>query len=222
MGRRITQVKLIMTILIVAATAFEVAPIRKLLNETNPSNDIYFLISGVGAVPTCFHLSQYLLKNPVDLVINAGIAGAFDTNLYPIGTVVEVERDRFADLGAEFADGHFEDVFEMGLENPNKFYQDGWLINRRCGDKLQQVSSLTLNKVTGQLDAANILKEKYEAALETMEGAAVAFTCLQLNIPFHQIRAVSNKIEDRNKENWNIPLAIKTLNNHLKEIIFQK
>ena len=211
-----------MKILIVAATAFEVAPIRKLINETNAGNDINFLVSGVGAVPTCFHLSQSLLKTPVDLVINAGIAGAFDTNLYPIGTVVEVERDRFADLGVEFADGHFEDVFEMGLENPNKFYQDGWLINPRCGDQLQQVSSLTLNKVTGQLDAANVLKQKYNADLETMEGASVAFTCLQLNIPFQQIRAVSNKIEDRNKENWNIPLAIKALNNHLKAIIFQK
>ena len=211
-----------MKILIVAATAFEVAPIKELLDETNAGDDINFLISGVGAVPTCFHLSHYLLKNPVDLVINAGIAGAFDTDLYPVGTVVEVERDRFADLGAEFADGHFEDVFEMGLENPNEFYQDGWLINRRHGDKLQQVRSLTLNKVTGQLDAAILLKEKYKADLETMEGAAVAFTCLQLNIPFQQIRAVSNKIEDRNKENWNIPLAIKALNNILKEIIFQK
>ena len=44
-----------------------------------------------------------------------------------------------------------------------------------------------------------------------MEGAAFFYVCLCENIPFLQIRAISNYVEQRNEKNWNIPLAIKNL-----------
>jgi futalosine hydrolase len=52
-----------------------------------------------------------------------------------------------------------------------------------------------------------------------MEGAAVFYTCNIMNTPSIQIRSVSNHIEPRNKANWNIPLAIKALNDYLIEFI---
>ena len=55
--------------------------------------------------------------------------------------------------------------------------------------------------------------------IENMEGAAFFQVCNTFNVPCIQIRAISNKVERRNKDNWNLPLAIKNLNNKLVEII---
>jgi futalosine hydrolase len=52
-----------------------------------------------------------------------------------------------------------------------------------------------------------------------MEGAAFFYACRQFNIPCLQIRAVSNYVEKRNRDNWDIPLAIKNLNNFAIELV---
>jgi futalosine hydrolase len=52
-----------------------------------------------------------------------------------------------------------------------------------------------------------------------MEGAAFFYVCRQLNVPCIQIRAVSNYVEKRNRDAWNIPLAIKNLNTFAVEFL---
>jgi len=37
-----------------------------------------------------------------------------------------------------------------------------------------------------------------------MEGAAVAQVCQQYKVPFLEIRGVSNMVEDRNLQNWDL------------------
>jgi len=44
-----------------------------------------------------------------------------------------------------------------------------------------------------------------------MEGAAFFYACLLEGITCTQIRTISNKVEKRNKDNWDIPLAVKNL-----------
>jgi futalosine hydrolase len=44
-----------------------------------------------------------------------------------------------------------------------------------------------------------------------MEGAAVAYVCERFDVPWVQIRAISNMVEPRNRSAWDIPLAIKNL-----------
>ena len=39
------------------------------------------------------------------------------------------------------------------------------------------------------------------------------------NMNFLQLRSISNYVEERNKANWDIPLAIKNLNDKLSEVI---
>jgi futalosine hydrolase len=45
-----------------------------------------------------------------------------------------------------------------------------------------------------------------------MEGAALHYVCREANIPFIQLRAVSNYIGERNKANWKIKEAVDNLN----------
>ena len=52
-----------------------------------------------------------------------------------------------------------------------------------------------------------------------MEGATVFKVCEEMNIPCIQIRSISNKVEKRNKENWNLDLAISNLNIEVEKIV---
>jgi futalosine hydrolase len=52
-----------------------------------------------------------------------------------------------------------------------------------------------------------------------MEGAALHYVARESNIPFIQIRAISNYIGERDKANWQMKLAIDNLNQTLLNYI---
>jgi len=54
---------------------------------------------------------------------------------------------------------------------------------------------------------------------ESMEGAAFFYACKQAGVPCLQIRAVSNYVEKRNRDAWQIGLAIKNLNSFAAEFL---
>jgi futalosine hydrolase len=88
-----------MQILVTAATANEIALF------TNTYANIDVLITGVGVPSTMYHLQKRLHQVDYDLVIQAGIGGAFATDLY-LGETVLIQQDTFGDLGAEEKDFH--------------------------------------------------------------------------------------------------------------------
>lgn len=221
-----------MHILIVAATPFEIAPLYAWLQkEFSPVSDNVFssgdihteiLITGPGLPATAFFLGRRLALRPVDLVVNAGICGAIDRKL-AIGEAVLVREECFADIGAETADGAMLDLFDLKLMDINAFpYQNGKLRIPAPDDAhfLPGVSGISVNKATGSEAGITRLVTKYpEAQVESMEGAAVFLACLYSGVKFLEIRTVSNYVEPRNRENWNIPLAITNLNDTLINMI---
>lgn len=225
-----------MLITIVSATPFEIAPSVQFLKEHFDGKDIGFfekedlmirtLVTGVGLPLTALQLGLYLGKEQPDLLINAGVAGAFHKT-FSLGSVVNVVSDRFGDLGVEEADGSFTDIHELGLIDRNdKPFEDGILknINSEGFGFLPKVSGITINKVHGNVNSINSFKAKYPVDVETMEGAAVFLACLQTGTNFLQIRSISNYVESRNRDAWKLDLAIENLNTVLIEIIksFQK
>jgi futalosine hydrolase len=166
-------------------------------------------------------LTQVLSQNDYDLVINAGIAGAFFEEL-EIGEVVEIRSEQFPEIGAE-DDNSFISIFELGLLDENTYpFQKGKLINPDAGiSNLKLVDGVTVNTVHGnELSIQNVI-DQFSPDVESMEGAAVAFVCLQENIKFIQIRAISNYVEKRNKSAWNVPLALGNLNIVLEKLVFK-
>jgi len=221
-------------ILIVAATAVEIEPFRERLirdfeqveNEVFERGNVQvrILVTGVGMLLTAVHLTRYLAHENVDLVINAGIAGAYHSDLN-IGEVVAVISEQLGDVGAQERDGGFTDIFEMRFIAPNEFpFVNACLVNENpCQSlRLKEVKGLTVNKVHGEVHAIDFIRKKYQADIETMEGAAFLYICKTHKIPFTQIRAISNYVEPRNRENWNIGLAIKNLNEVLWRNVFAK
>jgi len=55
--------------------------------------------------------------------------------------------------------------------------------------------------------------------VESMEGAAFFYACLMAEVPFLEIRSISNFVEPRNRDAWDLPLAIGNLNQVLAEIL---
>lgn len=219
-----------MKLLIVSATEFEIMPLLNYLQENfkNKENrrffskdiDIHILVSGVGPIHATFALATVLAQQRFDLVLNLGIAGAFNADL-EIGQVLQVVNDRFADVGVEEAGGSFSDLFEMQLMDWNEMpYINGKLYASHTESLfLPQAVGITVSRVHGTAKSIEKIRHKYPADLESMEGAAVFYACLQHQIDCLQIRSISNYVEPRNKENWNIPLAIDKLNKVAIEMI---
>jgi futalosine hydrolase len=212
-------------ILIVAATknelSFEAGDIHSLLNDTS-KNTYEILVTGPGMLSTSFYLTRQLAAKRYDLVINAGIAGSLHSPL-TIGEVVQVVSEQLADIGAE--DGsRFLDLFDLGLVQESSFPFTGKLLipapySTPSLKLLPKVAGLTVNKAHGHAESIEALKAYSHAQVETMEGAACFYTCMLMQTSVIQIRAISNMVEPRNKNNWNIPLAVTNLNQSLLKLL---
>jgi futalosine hydrolase len=66
---------------------------------------------------------------------------------------------------------------------------------------------LTLSQVTGVRTLGDALHQRFGALCESMEGAAAAHVCALHDVPFLEVRGISNLIEDRNREAWRIKEA---------------
>ena len=221
-----------MLILIVAATELEIAPLRAhlqkdwtMLDDNRFQRDdtvLQILVTGIGQVATAFSLGVVLSATPPDLAINIGIAGALDRSI-ALASVVHVAVEQFADLGIEEADGYFSDLFETGLLHSTQFpFTAKRLLDPRASGAhfLPQAKGITVNKVHGYEPSIAALRTRYpDAQVESMEGAAFFYACLIANVPFIQIRGISNYVEKRNKAEWQIKPAIEAVNAAAWEMI---
>jgi futalosine hydrolase len=210
-----------MRILIVSATVFELQPLLDELGVKNGqavkhrSHEVHFLHTGVGMTQTAYALTKEL-RNSYNLVINAGIAGSFYRGI-KVGEVVQVISDCIVELGAE-DDEEFIPFKDLSLPGKNTFSNSSHLITATL-DELKKVMGATVNKVHGNENSISLLLKRFDVEVETMEGAAMALVCEQEQVPYLQIRSISNYVTKRNRDAWDIPLAIKNLNTALLQLL---
>lgn len=222
-----------MNILIIAATEMEITPFLQHLQQQfkqlgkdiffNDRHQVQILITGVGMVATTYALTKIPDEKNYDVALQAGIAGSFDRSI-PLGSLCAVRTELFGDLGVEDHYG-FLDVFELNLENGNTApFSNKLLINNSnfsFAADLPSVSALSVNSVTGSEVTAKARLKKYNCQLESMEGAAFHYVCLQKQIPFLQVRAVSNYVEARDKSKWKMKEAVKALNEWMINMLYE-
>jgi futalosine hydrolase len=217
---------LIMNCLLVAATAPEIAVFLDHYRHTDKTSfvdiNIDVLVTGVGLMATAYSLTrQFALRRP-DLVIQAGIGGCFDKKI-PLGSVLAVKQDTIADL-AVIEQNELKTMFTLGLADPNQFpYTKGWLVNRDKGifkrNKLKAVNAITINQVTTDPAIIKLYTKHFKPVVESMEGAALHYVCLEESVPFLQLRSISNYIGERNKAKWKMKDAIGNLNKELIRLL---
>ena len=211
-----------MKILLVAATKAEIdpflsyyafdaeTPFEKIIGD----HQLNILITGVGMVATAFSMAKTLSVQNYNLAINAGIAGSFKPSLKP-GEICLVKEDTFAELGAE--DGNdFLPLDKLGFGKSSYSPVESEKFSKH--KLLKQVNAITVNTVHGSEESIQKITTRLNPDIESMEGAAFYFSCEQFQIPSLQVRAISNYVERRNRDNWHIELAIKELNNYLIEL----
>jgi futalosine hydrolase len=218
-------------VLLITATDAEAEALRKIRGiKSHPDgfligqSEVSLLVTGVGSIATSWAMTKWLSSNPKPgLAINIGIAGSFRDNI-EIGDVVVPVSDRFADAGIETGNG-FITLEEAGLADPDRFpFTGGKIIaeNNFCNlalNFMKPAEAITVNSASGSQETINRLLKKYNPDIETMEGATFFYICSGEKLPFLALRSISNKVEPRNKDKWNISLALGTLSEKLKEFL---
>lgn len=217
-----------MKILIVSATLTEVEPLAGSTIKPYvpfpihiiPGMSVDLLVTGVGATATTFHLARY--GSGYDLILNIGIAGSYKKELN-IGSIVFVSHDNFGDLGID-DNGSFIPLhkvnFDIKPDNPlaDDLMTNPWL-NFFNEINIIQAKGITLGTTSGSTERIESIKKIWNPDIETMESAAVFYSCLKLHIPFACIRAISNMVEPRDKSHWESHKAINNICNYTKEIL---
>lgn len=223
-------------VLIVAATRGEVEPLLlqykaqksifsdKVFSFSHQRCAVDILITGVGMVATAFEMGFWLSRRNYDLLLNAGVCGSFDLNI-SLGTALQVVSDEIAEWGAE-DNNTFIPITALGFFDADaQPYTNGKLYNPNpirwaTATPLQQVRGITVHKTTGNNKTIKQLRKQYRPHIETMESAAFFYAALSLHQKlFAAIRTVSNHVEPRDTNQWDLPKAIGSLNQTLNNII---
>ncbi len=208
-----------MDILLVAATESEIRPAWDHAGDW-PGNT-RLLVTGVGMLSAAVQLTRAVCKQRPDLVIQAGIAGSFEP--VPAGTSYLVRSEVLADTGV-MEHNEFHSIFDLKLADPDERpFVKGRLLNPytrlMASLELPLADAITVSEVSTSLERINWYQQKHRALVESMEGAALHYTCLIEQIPFLQLRSVSNTVGVRDKSKWKISEAISSLNHELDKII---
>ena len=181
-----------------------------------------FLVPGPGSAPMILHLDRRLSATHYDLVMLAGICGSWRNDLKP-GQVVRISQDQFADLGAD-SPGGFLPASSLGIYLENESWQAGPIRDNpgrwvSLFNHLPAVKAITLNTVTGSAVSIERNGRLWDPDTESMEGAAFFYVCRNEKLNFVQLRAVSNMVEPRNRENWQLHKALDNLSKELEKIV---
>lgn len=176
---------------------------------------------GIGK--TCAAAATTTLLNHVcaSRVIVLGCAGAYHASGLKVGDLAIASEEILGDEGVLTPQG-FLDMEQMNLPVVrvgdqcyyNRFPIDHqWLptIKTQLHDYAANESIqclcgpfVSVSTCSGTTRCGELLQQRSGGIAENMEGAAVAQVCLQYQIPFSEIRAISNMVEDRDMSQWDL------------------
>ncbi len=212
-------------ILVLAATAKEISPFIQAMKKDDAllkNNNIDILVAGIGLTATAYHLTKQLALKNYNLVIQAGVAGSYDTTVQ-LGKVLVVKQDSIADQSVVEMK-KLRTLFDLKLVPHNQHpYKNGWLINPHKEilkhAALKLVKGISVNEISTSKQMIKYYRETFNPVTESMEGAALHYVCLMENVPFIQLRSISNYIGERNKKKWDMQDSIMNLNDELIKMI---
>ena len=147
-------------------------------------------------------------------------AASYPYQSISLGECVLVQDEQLGDLGAENHD-EFIDVFTLGFLGADEMPFRNERLATGTEDlpfetgHLKKVTGLTVNTVSGSKRTIDARLTRYGVQIESMEGASLHYVCLQLGIPFIQLRAISNYVTPRDRAAWKIGDAVIALNAQL-------
>ena len=184
------------------------------------------LHTGIGTVNAAHALTCQLEQQLPDLVIQFGIGGAYVPTGLPIRSVVLATEEVYGDVGVVTPEG-WKPVDEIGIplvhgDPPrfNRFPLDPQLVATAAGIcGVRSGTFVTVSQCSGVQAVGDALHSRFNALCESMEGAAAAHICTLYDVPFLEVRGISNLVEDRQPARWDIPGAADAAQSALIKII---
>ena len=179
---------------------------------------------GVGKAAAAVAATTLLLHcKPSELWL-FGCGGAYPSSSLTLGDLALATLEVFGDEGVETAEG-FQSLVEMELPmrlDPNGPKYNAWpidadlnawatrtLAGANTGRVLQSGPFLTVSTCTGTNARARAREDRTGAICENMEGAAVALACHQLATPMLELRGISNRVEERDLDRWDLAAGMR-------------
>lgn len=184
------------------------------------------LITGVGIAAMASGLAADSLDHDAaDAYINAGLGGCFNAAVEP-GSLFRITSERLPELGAEDPSGMLP-YTTLGLYSTYDLPMraDGIIPAPEMPDVLLRrihlpvASGITVNLVHGKEEGIRGFFPLNGILVESMEGAAFFMVCHRFGLKGVQIRAISNRVEPRNRSAWRIEAAIQSLASCLKTLL---
>jgi futalosine hydrolase len=186
---------------------------------------VWLAETGIGAVNAAHTLTCGLQSRRPDLVLQVGVGGAYSQSQLALGDLAVASSEAYGDLGVR-APGGWQPaevigipVLQLGEDTYfNAFPLDPGLVasahrvlERAAWPEVRPTVStgpfVTVQECSGTTALGQERAGRFGAICENMEGAAAAHLCRLYGVPFLEVRSVSNQVEDRRREVWNLPLA---------------
>jgi len=173
---------------------------------------------GIGPAAAGIAAAQLIRAVNPQRVLLAGIGGAYPTSDLSIGDVIQARTETFADLGHETSD-RLVNLDRQGIAMLAAGDRD-WNCSLSC-DRLDPDTPwggfATVSSVTSNRDRARKIATCFDVVCENMEGAAVGHACRMQDVPFSEVRAISNAVGPRNRAAWRIDEALARLKQWLDQ-----
>jgi futalosine hydrolase len=179
---------------------------------------VVLLPCGMGKTNAAHALTALLETRPVRAAAGFGIGGAYPGTGLEIGGVALATACVYGDEGVAAPEGWLS---TEGIGIPlwkgrfNTFPVDaGWTGRTRAaletaGVPVRTGPFVTVSACSGTAALAAERAARVPGALcEGMEGAALAHVAAIYDLPFLEVRAASNRVEDRDLSTWRIPQAV--------------
>ncbi len=231
-------------LLIVTATDGERARLdRDVADGRLPAEAVELATIGVGKSVAAAATARLLARaeargRPFGAVLLAGIAGTYAGAFVPVGACacasVEIDLDRIvarAGGGAEpfplprlpddpapEPDGDTPELASLG-PGACASVDRSWARRAAAACGIAPVRFATSDGVSGDLDVAAERAERSGAAIESMEGFAVAVACAAAGVPFVELRGVSNVAGERDAAAWRSDDALRAVADAVRRLV---
>lgn len=196
-------------ITILTASRLEQQPLHDCLGHHYAGCDLTWVVGGLGAGATAVATLKSIQNLQPELIIQAGIAGALSHQDIAVGDVILVGSDYQADLGAWRNDKeryfqYFDTLEEAAIV--------------KCPYAEVLSGHFSVVGARSANSACSGVPLRIDDVLESMEGAAFFGVCHAEGMPFLQLRAISNHVDDL-REEWRIPTALEALTKGMETLL---
>lgn len=218
-------------LVLICSVPLEAEPVRLRLQQSRPlavgrkmgtlgrlgAAPVLLLPAGMGKVNAAQGLTAVLERHEVRGVVGFGVGGAYPGSGLDVGSVALAESEIYGDEGVDTPTGWIS-TEEIGIplveREGRRTYNHLPLDPARVASAARALAAAGVEAGTGPFVTVSAcsgtgrrgaeLAERFGAVCESMEGAAYAHVAALYDVPFLEVRGISNRVEDRDLSGWRL------------------